>query len=165
VVEGSSSNGADSEIWWEPAVVGSSGTFTVTGTAPTAINAAITIVEVSGLTGVVDKTKAQGALNTSTTITVTSSSANTNANDLVIASVASGGEGAAIGLSSPANTGYSSINLLPGAPSPGYQGAVQTSFKVVSAIETPAARSKSSTPGRVKIPHLCDGVKDDYASA
>ena len=29
----------------------------------------------------------------------------------------------------------------------------------------PAARSKSSTPGRVKIPHPCDGVKDDYASA
>jgi hypothetical protein len=31
--------------------------------------------------------------------------------------------------------------------------------------ETPAARSNSSTPGRVKIPHHCDGVGDDYASA
>ena len=30
---------------------------------------------------------------------------------------------------------------------------------------SPAARSKSSTPGRVKIPHRCDGVMDDYASA
>jgi hypothetical protein len=29
----------------------------------------------------------------------------------------------------------------------------------------PAARSKSSTPGRVKIPHHCDGEMDDYASA
>jgi type I restriction enzyme S subunit len=29
----------------------------------------------------------------------------------------------------------------------------------------PAARSKSSIPGRVKIPHRCDGVMDDYASA
>ena len=29
----------------------------------------------------------------------------------------------------------------------------------------PAARSNSSTPGRVKIPHRCDGVMDDYASA
>ena len=30
---------------------------------------------------------------------------------------------------------------------------------------SPAARSNSSTPGRVKIPHRCDGVMDDYASA
>jgi hypothetical protein len=29
----------------------------------------------------------------------------------------------------------------------------------------PAARSNSSTPGRVKIPHHCDGEMDDYASA
>ena len=39
--------------------------------------------------------------------------------------------------------------------------------KAVNRIKaaTPAARSKSSTPGRVKIPHHCDGEMDDYASA
>jgi putative transposase len=32
-------------------------------------------------------------------------------------------------------------------------------------VDAPAARLNSSIPGRVKIPHRCDGVMDDYASA
>jgi len=39
-----------------------------------------------------------------------------------------------------------------------------TALRIVTVV-APAARSNSSTPGRVKIPHRCDGVMDDYASA
>jgi hypothetical protein len=142
VVETSSANGVDSEIWWEPAVVGSSGTFTVTGTASATAEFVITIVEVSGLTGV-DKTKAQGAENDTETLTATAAAANTNANDLVIANMATGFTNTAIGISSPANTGYTSLSLIPGTGS--YEGVVQTSFKIVSAIETSSANWTSTT--------------------
>ena len=59
-VETSSANGVDSEIWWEPAVVGSSGTYTVTATTGSSNQCAVTILEVTGLTAV-DKHGTQGA--------------------------------------------------------------------------------------------------------
>lgn len=143
VVETSSANGVDSEIWWEPAVVGSSGTFTVTGTLPSAEPAVITIMEVSGLSGAIDKTKAQGALNTSTTLTVTSSSANANANDLVVANIASGDVNTATGTSNPASTGYTSLNFIDGTNA--YNGVVQSSAKSVSAVETSSSTWTAAT--------------------
>jgi hypothetical protein len=73
VVETSSVQGVDSEIWWLPSVSGSSGTFTVTGTTGSSNQYAITILEVSGLTGVVDKTGTNTAGGGATSITVTAS--------------------------------------------------------------------------------------------
>jgi hypothetical protein len=143
VIETSSANGVDSEIWWEPAVVGSSGTFTVTGTSSASDEFVVTIVEVSGLSGVVDRTRAQGATNDTETLTATATAANTNANDLVIANMATGFTNTAIGISSPANTGYTSLNLQNGTGA--YNGVVQTSFKIVTAIETSSANWTSTT--------------------
>ena len=135
-IETSVANNTDSEIWWLPAIVGSTGTFTVTGTIGSAHQISITIIEVAGLSAT-DKTGLQGAENNTTTLTVTASGANTNANDLVIANVGSGFFATASGITT-ATSGYTSLNTLDGTNA-NYQAVVQTSYKIVSAIETSAA--------------------------
>jgi hypothetical protein len=141
-VETSAANNVDSEIWWLPSISGSSGTFTVTGTIGTAHQISITIVEVAGLAGT-DKTGLQGAENNTDTLTVTASGANTNANDLVVVNLSSGYTTTASGITAP-TTGYTSINTVNGS-NPNYNGVVQTSYKIVSAVETSSATWTATT--------------------
>jgi hypothetical protein len=135
-IETSVANNTDSEIWWLPSVVGSSGTFTVTGTIASAHQISITIVEVAGLTAV-DRTGVQGASNNTTTLTVTASGANTNANDLVIANAGSGFFDTASGITT-ATSGYTSLNTLDGTNA-NYQAVVQSAYKIVGLLQTSAA--------------------------
>ena len=142
VVETSTANKVDSEIWWLPAVVGSSGTFTVTGTIGSSHQIAMTILEVSGLTAI-DKTGTQGASNNTTTLTVTASGVNANANDLVICNLASGYTTTASGVNTPA-TGYTSLNTYDGSYA-NFNGVVQSSYKIVNAVETSSATWTATT--------------------
>lgn len=133
----SSPNGTDSEIWWLPSVVGSTGTFTVTGTLGSSQVAVLTLMEVSGLTGVVDQTGTETALGSKTTVVCTASGANAHANELVVANLCVGYLGSASGTSNPCTSSYTSIEFLDGNGS--FSGVCQTSYKIVSAIETSSA--------------------------
>lgn len=136
--DSSGGNHATAEIWWCSSLTSASGTYTVTVTPTSAggIYTSSAIMEVSGLSGVVDQTGvAQDTAGANTSLTVTNGTVNSNANDLVVAIMSAGG-GTTTGLTTPPNTGYTNIlSYTSGGNGLGASGG----YKVVSAVETSSA--------------------------
>jgi len=134
----------DSELWFAPILV-ASGTVTVsfTMTNPTGAHIAVGLLEVSGLSGVVDVTNtAQDISGANTSLTVTNGSANANASELVVAIITTSGSGNDFTV--PPSSGYSTLTLA-SANSNGVSSS--SGYKVTSGIENSAASWTWGTAG------------------
>lgn len=139
-------NHSIAEIWWCPSIVTASGTFTVTATPTTpaeGANFGAGLLEVSGLSGSVDKTgTANDGTGTVTTISATASGANANPGDLVIAIVNCSSQ--ATDFSVAPSSGYTGLAIFSG----GSNGISTTAgYKVLSGIETSAVSASWTTGG------------------
>jgi beta-lactam-binding protein with PASTA domain len=135
-----SADGCTASILWLPAVVGHSGTFTVTATLTgVAAPSVLTLLEVSGLSAL-DQTGSaiSSGLNTITTLSATAGAANSQANDFVIACLSTGYQpvGSPTGTSSTPASGYTSAYFADPAST---QGVISVGYKFVTAVETSAA--------------------------
>jgi len=124
----------------------SSGTFTITVNWTSTVNGhAIWLEEMAAtdISGVIDQTGTAGSTGTATTFSVTAIAPNTNAGDFVSAVFSSGtSQAAAIGLSDPPATGYTSEGLF---DSGAVSAALDAGYKTASGIETSSAGWTSTT--------------------
>jgi hypothetical protein len=133
-----SANGV-AEIWYLPSIATSSGTFTVTVTVGSAQSGGwyVGLLEVSGLAATpIDQTgSAQDPSGSSTSATATGTSANASANDLVVGALALASfHNAAVTLSNPANTGYTT--LFNGDFATDSDSTLAGAYKIVTSTET-----------------------------
>jgi hypothetical protein len=129
-------------LWWCAAVNTPSGTFTVSaaysGTAAGG-NCAIGIMEVNGITAVDQAGSANDSAGSITTLTATCTGPNTNAGDLVVGGVMTNYYGTPNSITSPPNTGYSSLMVVPSGV------ALTFGYKILSAIETSSVQASWTT--------------------
>jgi hypothetical protein len=153
------------ECWWCPALVNSSGTFTVTvtysisGTATAQLGTIVNLIEVSGLAGTTDSNGIAGGNlgGTGTTITVSGGGNNATAAAFEVAMCAVNFN--TTGISNPP-TGWNTVYVDSGAGR-----AQQGSYRIASVVETTSATwSWTGTQGPSALVATFDGAAGATAS-